>query len=430
MPQTKLTEQGIRNLKAPATGQVDYFDRHLSAFGLRVSSKGAKAFFVMTRTQGKLIRVTLGRYRDPELKRTNGGARYLTLKDARAKAGEVIDLAASGIDPREREKERRDREQEDHDNTFKRLADEFLAKYARVKCRPATIKEYERALFGADTKFLHKRPISKITKRDILSIMDGMQARGAMSAADRTLAYLRKFFNWCAARDYLDHPPTDRLQPLIGLVKRERALSKEEIIWVWRAFEVEESRGSIFAPALKLMLLTGQRVDEVAEMTGSELEDLDGDDPMWAMPKAPPPPANQRTKNGLPHLVPISAQAVAVIKSIKRNSDYLFSTTGDTPISGWSRLKSRLDAWLNAERARAGQGPLAPWQFRDLRRTVSTGMNEWLGVDPHIADACLNHISGQAKQGVAGTYNRALYLDQRRIALTKWAAFVEGLVRG
>jgi integrase len=303
-----------------------------------------------------------------------------------------------------------------------------MAKYARVKCRPATIKEYDRALCGPDTKLLHKRPISKVTKRDILGIMDEIQARGAMSAADRTLSYLRKFFNWCADRDYIDQPPTDRIKPLIGLVKRERALTQDEIVWMWRAFEVEESRGSVFAPALKLMLLTGQRVDEVAELTWNELSDLTGDDPTWSMPKAPPPPADQRTKNGLPHLVPLSPQAVTIIRSLKRNSDYLFSTTGETPISGWSRLKNRLDCWLTTERKRDGLRPLAAWQFRDLRRTVSTGMNEWLGIDPHIADACLNHISGQAKQGVAGTYNKALYLGARREALRKWGAFIEGLV--
>src|SRR5258706_149981 len=177
MPQMKLTEIGIQAIKPPASGQIDYFDKHLSSFGLRVSSKGAKSFFVMTRVHSKLIRVTLGRFPDAKYKRTSGGSACLTLKDARAKAGEIIDLAAAGIDPRDAEKDRRASGRKDAETTFKLVAEEFMAKYVRVKLRPNTISEYERALFGDDIKHLHRRPISKVIKRDILEIMDDMRAR-------------------------------------------------------------------------------------------------------------------------------------------------------------------------------------------------------------------------------------------------------------
>lgn len=72
---------------------------------------------------------------------------------------------------------------------------------------------------------------------------------------------------------------------------------------------------------------------------------------------------------------------------------------------------------------------MPPWQFRDLRRTASTRMNDFLGIDDHIVEAVLNHISGEAKKGVAGTYNKALYLDQRRSALTKWADYIQEIIR-
>lgn len=293
MPQMKLTEIGIQSLKPPSTGQIDYFDKHRSSFGLRVSCKGAKSFFVMTRFHGTLIRVTLGRYPS------------LSLKEARAKAGAVIEAAAAGTDPRSLERDRKQEERKAAENTFEHVAKEFMAKYARVKLRPNTIDEYERALFGADTKHLARRPISKIGRRDIIAIQDGMQARGAATSADRTLAYLRKFFNWAADREYLDHPPTDRVRAIVGLTERERSLSKEEIGWAWRAFEREEryaaddndpSFRSVFAPFLKITLLTAQRRSEVAEMMWDELQDLDGEALLWLMPKAPPPPADQRTK--------------------------------------------------------------------------------------------------------------------------------------
>jgi hypothetical protein len=126
MPQLKLTEIGIQAIKPPLAGQVDYFDKHLPSFGLRVSSKGAKAFFVMTRVHGKLVRVTLGRYHDSKFKRTNGGSPCLSLKDARAKAGEVIDLAAAGTDPRHVERERKECDRQAASNTFKQVANEFM----------------------------------------------------------------------------------------------------------------------------------------------------------------------------------------------------------------------------------------------------------------------------------------------------------------
>ena len=132
MPQLKLTEIGIQAIKPPpGGGQVDYFDKHLASFGLRVSSKGAKSFFVMTRVHGKLIRVTLGRHPS------------LTLKDARAKAGDVIGMASSGTDPREAERDRRSLEKEAAGHTFEYVAREFMGKYARVRLRPNSISQYE-----------------------------------------------------------------------------------------------------------------------------------------------------------------------------------------------------------------------------------------------------------------------------------------------
>jgi integrase len=165
-------------------------------------------------------------------------------------------------------------------------------------------------------------------------------------------------------------------------------------------------------------------------MTWEEVQDLDGDDPLWVMPKAPPPPADQRTKNGRPHIVPLSPLVVEILKSVPcTSSRYVFSTTSETPISGFSRLKERIDGFISAMREAEGLPPLEPWQFRDLRRTASTHMNDFLGIDSHVFEACLNHISGPAKKGVAGTYNKALYLDDRRKAMRRWAEYIQEAVK-
>ena len=98
--------------------------------------------------------------------------------------------------------------------------------------------------------------------------------------------------------------------------------------------------------------------------------------------------------------------------------DFIFSTNQRTPVSGFSRIKRRLDAMMK---------DVSPWRLHDLRRTCATGMAE-IGVPPHIIELCLNHVSG-ARAGVAGIYNRAEQMTERTTAMEKWANHVAGLVK-
>jgi integrase len=243
-----------------------------------------------------------------------------------------------------------------------------------------------------------------------------MVERGSGGAANHTLAYLSKFFNWCAEKDMIEAPPTNRIKPPSAKNVGERTLSEVEIVEVWRAFEQE---GHFFGDIFKLLLLTGQRRSEVAGMHIGELSNLDGDRAIWEIP-------GKRTKNKRAHLVPLSASAVAIIRGLPRvgDSGLLFTMTGLTPVSGFGKAKERIDARIGKAREDAGMRPMPEWDLHDLRRTMVTMMNERLGIAPHIVEACVNHISGRAKAGVAGVYNKALYLNERRQALTAWAKFV------
>jgi integrase len=107
-----------------------------------------------------------------------------------------------------------------------------------------------------------------------------------------------------------------------------------------------------------------------------------------------------------------------LIASVGTGTDLVFTANGTTVVSGWSKIKNRLDATMQ----------IPPWRFHDLRRTCATGMAE-LGIAPHIVEAVLNHVSG-ARAGVAGTYNRAAYAGEKKAALERWAAHVEGLIKG
>src|SRR5262249_12653182 len=200
MPTITLTAAAVERLKVPRAGQVEYYDRRLPAFGVRLSYQGSKAWFVMTRLDGKLIRVTLGRFP------------ALSLAEAREEARRVANLAGAGKDPRAIRSKAKQKRRDDRRNSFNVCADEFLQKYAERHLRPSTQREYRRVLKGRDTQLWRDRPLSEISKRDVFDVIEDIDARGSPGASKRALAYLRKFFNWCAERDIIIIPPTDRIR--------------------------------------------------------------------------------------------------------------------------------------------------------------------------------------------------------------------------
>jgi integrase len=271
-----------------------------------------------------------------------------------------------------------------------------------------------RVLTGPDTRAWRGRLISQIGKRDVLDVIEAIDARGSPGASKRTLVYLRKFFGWCAEREIITIPPTDRIRAPHPEMKRDRVLSGEELRCFLRGLEAERS---IFGALLRILLLTGQRRSEVAGMLWSELHDLKNDSACWQIP-------GQRTKNKQSHLVPLSPAVRDLILGIPHVGDLVFTTTGKTPVSGFGKVKARIDSHIDDLRRRDGLEPMPPWTFHDLRRTMVTTMNEKFGIAPHVVEAVVNHMSGLAKAGVAGVYNRALYLQDRTIALQRWAEHV------
>jgi integrase len=405
MPTTNLTAAAVKRLKPPSCGQVEYFDRRLPSFGLRLSYHGTKSWFVMTRLDGKLIRVTLGRHP------------ALSLADAREEARRTTTLAAAGKDPRLIRSAAKHKRQEERRNTFASCADEFLERHVERRLRPSTQREYRRILKGSDTRAWRDRPITQIGKRDVLDVIESMDERGSPGASKRALVYLRKFFNWCAERDIIGVTPTDRIRPPHPEVKRDRVLSDEEIRDLLVALEAERS---VFGPLLRVLLLTGQRRAEVASMLGSELRDIENANALWEIP-------GHRTKNKHSHLVPLSTAVRSLILSLPRVDNLVFTTTGATPVSGFGKVKARLDANIQRMRSIEGRSAMPAWTLHDLRRTMVTVMNEKLGVAPHVVEAVVNHMSGLAKAGVAGVYNRALYLEDRKGALQNGAEYVGDL---
>ena len=317
-----------------------------------------------------------------------------------------------GVDPAEEKRFRRDQRPLEAE-TFGAVARDYLERHHKPHSRQATYVEVKRDFKQNALAKWGKRPIASITRGDIISLIDQIVERGAPIQANRTLAKLRAFFNWAIEKDRVFASPVARMKLPTPEQTRDRVLSDEEVRWLWLGCE---EIGWPFGPLAKLLLLTAQRRDEVADAEWSE---IDFSRRLWTIPA-------HRAKNGRAHEVHLSAPALEVLQSLPRVSQrFVLSTNGEKPISGFSRSKRRLDgAMANAGDARAPEIP--HWTLHDLRRTATTGMAR-LNFPPHVVDRILNH-SGGAIRGVAAIYNRFAYVDERRAALEAWGHCVIALV--
>jgi integrase len=238
----------------------------------------------------------------------------------------------------------------------------------------------------------------------------GIAARNGGPSEPRARAIaaaLSSCFGWFQRRRLVDANPCAGVHRPAAPRPRDRVLTSAEIVKFWRA----TAAGTPFDHVLRLLLLTGCRLNEIAGLRWDEISEDDSS--ALHLP-------GSRTKNGRLHVVPLAPLAREILAGVPRidNCPFVFSTNGRSPVSGWSKVKARLDAVMN----------IPPWRLHDLRRTAVTGMAE-LGIAPHVIELVVNHVSG-VRAGVAGTYNRSELLPERRAALERWSQHVLGLVQG
>ncbi|TIQ88531.1 MAG: site-specific integrase, partial [Mesorhizobium sp.] len=258
-----------------------------------------------------------------------------------------------------------------------------------------------------------------ITRAEIIAHIDDIYDGGKPIAANRTLAALKRLFSWCVERDLIPSSPCDRVKAPSAEQSRDRILTDAELQAVWKA---SEGLGWPFGPMVQMLVLTGQRRNEVSGMRWEEI-DLKGK--LWSLPR-------ERAKNDQPHSVPLSAPAIELLESLPRieGQDFVFSTTGTTPVSGFSRMKRGLDAKVVAalrEEAEErkddpAQVSVADWWLHDLRRTCASGMAR-IGINLPVIEKVLNHVSGSFA-GIVGVYQRHSFDDEKRAALDAWGNFI------
>jgi integrase len=403
MPKRKLTDLFVERAKPPPHGRLEYFDAAFPALALRITENGARSWCLFYRFKGRLRRFTIGKY--PTIKPAQ----------ARREASAALERVRDGVDPAEEKRARREMRTPETD-TFGAVAHDYLERHHRKNSRESTFLEAKRDIDRNVLPKWRSRPIASISRRDVLDLIDGIIARGAEVQANRTLARLRALFNWAIEKDRVAMSPVARMKLPTKEQARDRILDDAELRWLWRA---SDEVGWPFGPLSQLLVLTAQRRDEVAAM---EWPEIDLAKRVWTIPR-------HKTKNGRLHEVQLSVAATETLRSLPRVTNGLvFTTTGRSPVSGFSKAKRRLDAWmLKAKRAELGAGTVIPgWTFHDLRRTATTGMAK-LKFPPHIADKVLNHVSGTIS-GVAAVYNQFEYIDERRDALEAWGRYVSNLV--
>ncbi len=391
----KLTEKFVQTVKPPATGRLSIADASTLGLTLRVTTRGEKSWQIRYRPKGQSQRYEV-----------KGPYPTVSLADARQRAAAIYAAARHGIDLPETERaarkaeEVRELERVRQARTLSWLLGEYVENYCKASQRRWTLTK--RMFEMHVTPTLGSTMLNEVRRVKIVELLDMLQSKKKLAAqVNRVRSQLVAAFNWAIERGYMEVNPVAAIKKRRVEHSRTRVLNDDELCALWgAACELPDPSRTL----VKMWILTGQRRDEVRCMGWSELDLKRG---IWAIP-------GSRNKSKRDHEVPLSEQAVALLQSLPRLGDYVFTVNGKKPYAGQKRLKDILDC----------RSSVGDWTFHDLRRTASTGMAA-LGVSQEVIDRVLNH----AQKGLSSVYNRHLYVSEKRQALAAWADYVSSLVR-
>lgn len=476
MTKKALTDRFIRSRKPAPTGtRLDYHDAVVPGLALRVTDRGHKSFVLHGRFPAKpevFTRRTLGdAYVPPDGEPEEAVGQdhdkmictgALSLSEARRKARAWLDMIGRGVDPKIEEARERALALRRQAHTFGAVADQFIARHVKgpaqveLEALAATLRKEKAGLSLADamrqvrtapenrklvarasreglakkdeaeriiqSEFIERwafRPIGDILPEEVATAVRAIVKRGAPYQAHNAFGLLRRLYNWAIGTNEfgITSSPVEHLRPADLIGKREardRVLTDEELREVWSAAETLQYPS---APLFKMLILTGQRRDEVAHMAWSE---VDTGQRRWTVPA-------ERMKGKRAHEVPLGPDAMAILVEIPRFNagPFVFSTTsGEKPVNGFSKVKARLDKAIAASRKEAGKKePMPAWKIHDLRRTMRTHLSA-LPVEDLVRELVIAH----AKTGLHKVYDQHQYRDEKQRCLELWESRLKGIL--
>ncbi len=392
----RLTEREIDRLSCPP-GKRDrlIFDDQQRGLAVRVTATGSKTFLAQYSIDGTKRRVPLG------------SCSAISLARARQECQAIMGAKARGVDTVAERKavaaaQRAAAERERL--TLGALVDSWSQLHLGQR-RGRYAREAVRALRYAFKKEWG-RPAEELDRPTLLRVLDKLAKAGRLAMASRTAAYGRAAFQWAVKRGMIAANPFAALPAVGEKPKRDRVLSDDELAIIWRA---ASETPLPFGAIVRLLILTGQRVQEVAGLRWSEISD---DFSTWTIPAG-------RTKNNAPHIVPLSPPAQEILRNLPHTgADVALPGRAGGPFNGFSKAKQRLDQSVG----------FGNWVLHDLRRTMATGL-QGLGVRLEVTEAILNHVSG-SRGGIVGIYQRHEWSAEKRAALNAWANHVVQITSG
>jgi integrase len=400
----KLSDRKLKALKPAKSGErYELMDTDVSGFGVRITDKGKLTFILLARYPGSTnpTRRALGEYPTD------------SLSDAREKAREWRKWIDKGKDPKDEEERLRLAELRKKADTFDVAVETYIKRVLPKQRRGDIVAKELRDNFSSRWR---GRAVTSIDRRDVLEIINEVVDRGAPYQARNLLGHVRAFFNWAIeAQDYgLEASPCDRIRPkyVIGeRTPRDRVLNDAELRALWKA---TDAIGYPFGPLVQLLMLTGVRKTEAS---GSQWPEFDLDRKLWTVPA-------ERFKSKSTHLVPLTDDAVALLKALPRftKGQHVFSTSsvgGTKAVTGFAKAKERIDRLIKEELGKA----FAPFRLHDIRRTVRTRL-----AGLRVADEVAEMVIGHGRKGIQRVYDLHQYENEMREALELWVARLRSIV--
>jgi integrase len=410
------------------TGKTHYlWDNDPIGFGVRVTPGGAKSYIYQFRMGGR---------GSPVRREVIGRVEKMSPEQARDRAHELAHLARIGTDPIEKKHADRKAKAEAKLTAEQLAFDAYCQRYIALRVKPeklASVGNIDMVFRLHTIPQLGSKPLPDIAKRDVVAVLDAIPP-ASIALRRSAFAILNRMFNWAVGRGDLASNPMSGMKRPPAVASRDRVLTDDELALALRAAAQMEWP---FGPLYQLLFATGQRREEVAGLSWHE---LDRGKELWMLPR-------ERSKNDEANIVPLNRLALAVLDRLAGQEgkdspqwprkSLIFSTTGKTTVSGFSRAKRRLDALMATLAAQdaieAGRDSesvsVDPWRLHDARRTLATGLQR-LGVRFEVTEAVLNHTSGASRSGVAAVYQRHDWGSEKREALDLWSASMHAILAG